>query len=288
MTMNKIFDKNRFGRYFATDLRSCTASYGVSFLLISLMGVIIYIGTVMMGLIFNGTWEGPDIDFRSTVFGICMFVLMVTMPVKCYGRITDKKNGRDWLMIPASGTEKFLSMVIMTIFIIPVSAALLYLGLDAILCAADITCGPTLATSIFKLPDYIVSGQILTYGDINSYPAIDRFMSQVRNPLLYADDIIGASLAFLLGAITFRKSKTAKTFIALTVIITALGFVMTPVLSSIFKDIAVTAPESPEALDALFNRWIFRHVALFDTLNDTIVNLILLAGIYFRIKTLKH
>jgi len=38
----------------------------------------------------------------------------------------------------------------------------------------------------------------------------------------------------------------------------------------------------------MFSLGIFRHVAIFDTINDTIVNLILLTGIYFRIKTLKH
>ena len=46
--------------------------------------------------------------------------------------------------------------------------------------------------------------------------------------------------------------------------------------------------ESPENLNALFSRGVFRHVALLDTINDTITNLLLMTGIYFRIKTLKH
>ena len=38
----------------------------------------------------------------------------------------------------------------------------------------------------------------------------------------------------------------------------------------------------------LFNSWTFRNIALVDTINDTIVNLALMTGIYFRIKTIKH
>ena len=37
-----------------------------------------------------------------------------------------------------------------------------------------------------------------------------------------------------------------------------------------------------------FNCGFFRHFALIDTISDTLVNLTLMAGIWFRIKTLKH
>jgi hypothetical protein len=41
-------------------------------------------------------------------------------------------------------------------------------------------------------------------------------------------------------------------------------------------------------MNQLFGMSIFKHVALFDTINDTVINLALMAGIYFKIKTLKH
>lgn len=119
--MKEIFDFKRFGKYFVFDLRSCAANYGYSLTLICLMGVIIYIGTVSMGLLFNGSWGGPDIGFRNSVFCFSMFVLAVTMPVKCYGRLTEKRAGSEWLMIPASKLEKYLSMVLITVAAVPVS-----------------------------------------------------------------------------------------------------------------------------------------------------------------------
>jgi hypothetical protein len=46
--------------------------------------------------------------------------------------------------------------------------------------------------------------------------------------------------------------------------------------------------ETPENLNNLFNTGLFRHAALIDTINDTLMNMALLTGIYFRVKTLKH
>ena len=130
--MKEIMDFNRFGKYFVSDLKSCAVNYGYSLILICLMGLIIYIGTVSMGLLFNGTWGGPTEAFRSNVFWLSMFVMAVTMPVKCYGGLTEKKTGSQWLMIPASKLEKFLSMVLITAVFIPMIAFCVSLGLDAV------------------------------------------------------------------------------------------------------------------------------------------------------------
>jgi hypothetical protein len=38
----------------------------------------------------------------------------------------------------------------------------------------------------------------------------------------------------------------------------------------------------------LFDNGFFKNLVLIDTISDTIVNLVLMAGVWFRIKTLKH
>ncbi|MBO5420180.1 MAG: hypothetical protein J6A22_08890 [Bacteroidales bacterium] len=286
--MNRIFNIKRFGRYLKSDIRSCTADYGLSLMLISLMGVIIYIGTILMGLIFNGTWEGPGVGFRLTAFAVCMFVLVVTMPVKCYGKITAKKEGSDWLMVPVAKTEKFLSMVIMTVFIVPVVSAGTYLCLDAITCAIDKTCGESLISSFGSLIVNFFGMTATVYSEAGAVPGLQEFIRQVSNPLLYVDDIIGMCLIFLLGAIVFKTGKTAKTFLAFFLITSVLGLIMTPVITHYFGEFAVQFQTKPQMTGDIFNLGIFRHVALFDTINDTLVNLALMAGIYYRIKTLKH
>lgn len=288
--MNDIFNLRRFGKYFVSDARSCANSYGLGMLLISLMGLITYAGTVIMGLIFNGEWGAPELDFRVTTFFVCMIVLILTMPVKCYGRITQKDFGSQWLMIPASSFEKSFSMVIMTSIVMPLIVCTVYFGVDALLCSLDKTCGTSIFASVRGVIDTFMSISVASSSDITQFPKLAEFVKQVSNPWLYADDLIGMFLITLTGAILFKTGKTAKTCLAYIAITFVIGIVITPFAGAFFKefaDISLRA-DAPEAIDQIFGAGIFRHAALIDTINDTIVNLCLIAGIYFRVKTLKH
>lgn len=288
--MNDIFNIRRFGKYLASDVRSCIGNYGLSMLLISLMGLIIYAGTVIMGLIFNGKWGGPELDFRVLTFFACLIVLVLTMPVKCYGKITDKKFGSQWLMIPASSFEKSLSMVIMTSIVMPVAVCTIYLGVDAFLCAIDKTCGNSILESVRSVIDTFMSISVASSSDMAQFPDLANFVKQVSNPLLYVDDIIGMFLITLAGAILFKSGKTAKTCLAYIAVTFALGILVTPFANAFFKEFADITynSDTPAAMNQLFSAGIFKHAALIDTINDTIVNLGLITAIFFRVKTLKH
>ena len=253
--MKEIFDFKRFGKYFVSDMRSCAANYGYSLALICLMGVIIYVGTVTMGLLFNASWGGPECGFRNSVFSLSMFVMAVTMPVKCYGSLTEKRAGSQWLMIPASKLEKFLSMVLITAVVIPMIAFCISLGLDALLCAVDHTCGSSL-----------ISAFISADQKINS--------------------IISLSLSFLLGAIFFKSSKTVKTFLVLF----ALGTVtMTVLFMILFNGVNMAELVENEALaNEIVGNGPFGGNSFIPVLCCTVSYILLLAGIFFRIKTLKH
>ena len=290
MKTNDIFNIRRFGKYLTSDAVSCAANYGLSMLLISLMGVIIYAGTIIMGLIFNGTWAGPSLGFRVGTFGVSLLVLTLTMPVKCYGRITEKIFGSQWLMIPVSGFEKFLSMIIMTVIVIPMLTCGIYLGVDALICALDSTCGNGIFASFKALIDDFVEFSIASNSDMNQFPDLADFVKQVSCPWLYVDDMIGFFLITLTGAIIFKKSKTAKTILAYLAFTTVLGIIVTPIAGGFFNELSSMkiSADSPEAINQIFRMGIFRHAALIDTINDTIFNMALMAIIYFRIKTLKH
>ena len=97
MKTKDIFDFRRFGKYFVSDLKTCSANYGLSLFTISLLTPLaLYVITVVFNLILHMGWEGPSLAFRSVVFGIAMFCMVVTMPVKCYGGLTDKQYGSFW------------------------------------------------------------------------------------------------------------------------------------------------------------------------------------------------
>ena len=46
--------------------------------------------------------------------------------------------------------------------------------------------------------------------------------------------------------------------------------------------------EETEIVNTLLNSGLIKNLALIDIVSDTVMNLALLAGIWFRVKTLKH
>ena len=121
-------------------------------------------------------------------------------------------------------------------------------------------------------------------------PTLNGLVRQITNPLLYLDDIAGVLLIFLLGAIFFRTGKTVKTIIAYIVLVSVLGVVATSFMSDWVVEAmnGLDMMDSEEVIAEISSLSIVRHAALWDTVNDTLLNIALLTGIWFRIKTLKH
>ena len=284
-----IFNLSRFGKYFAADIRRCAANYGLPMALISLMGLFTYLLFGTFTLAMDGTWESADGSMRSFAFLLCTCILIVNMPVKCYGMVTDRKEGASWLMIPASTFEKFLSMTIMTAIAVPAVTIGAYLLTDMIICKADPACGTTLLAMIRDLFNLLGNFRISAQMELSEFPAISQFAEQMSSPWLYIDDAIQISLIFLFGAVFFKSGKTSKTILSVIVLAMAFSMAATPLMSHIFSSFTADLQmETPENLNNLFSTGLFRHAALIDTVNDTMVNLALLAGIFFRVKTLKH
>ena len=292
---NDIFNFRRFGKYFATDFRTCCANYGLSLLTISLLSpLVLYVIIVTINQIMHNTWDGPDIGLRVFAFAVAMICMVVTMPVKCYGKITEKQYGSFWLTLPASRLEKFISMILMTCIIVPVSGALLYLGLDALICAFDHTCGQNLFAGGTELLQRMGEANEVTLNLIDENITIEdatlvqELVRQMNNPWMYIDEIFCFTLPFLLGAVFFRNGKTVKTFIALFAISTVTGMICSPIMTNWVMEMFNNLNEDPDAILQMFNNKLFKNLVLIDTVTDTVTNLALMAGIWFRIKTLKH
>ena len=292
---NDIFNFRRFGKYFATDFRTCWANYGLSLLTISLLSpLVLYVIIVTINQIMHNTWDGPDIGLRVFAFAVAMICMVVTMPVKCYGKITEKQYGSFWLTLPASRLEKFISMILMTCIIVPVSGVLLYLGLDALICAFDHTCGQNLFAGGLELLQKMGEANEVTLNLIDENITIEdatlvqELVRQMNNPWMYIDEIFCFTLPFLLGAVFFRNGKTVKTFIALFAISTVTGMICSPIMTNWVMEMFNNLNEDPDAILQMFNNKLFKNLVLIDTVTDTVTNLALMAGIWFRIKTLKH
>ena len=277
MKTSDIFNIGRFGRYFASDLRTCWSNYGLSLLTIA---ILFPVGSYILTNAFN-----------LVLKSIC---LVVTMPVKCYGRITEKQYGSFFITLPASRLEKFISMFLMTSILAPAAGFALYLGTDAIICALDHTCGSNLITGAMELIRKMSDMKELTLNFIDESITIENaaltkdILGQISSPWLYADEIFGITLPFLLGAIYFKSGKTVKTILAIFAVSMATSIIMTPFMENWAAEIVSNANADPDTIFQMFGNGIFKNLVLIDTISDTVVNLALMAGIWLRIKTLKH
>lgn len=290
-----IFNFRRFGKYFSSDIRTCATNYGLSLMTISIIfPIATYIITTAFNLLLQSTWDGPDMGLRAFVFIIAVFCMVVTMPVKCYGRITEKQYGGFWLTLPASKLEKFVSMILMTCIIAPLTGMALYLGMDAVICAIDHTCGGNLIGGAVELVRKMGELNEVTMNFLNEQITVEdaalaqELMRQISEPWIYIDEIFGITLPFLLGAIFFKNGKTAKTIITIFAISTLISIIMSPFLTSWAMEITQQANSDPNAILQMFSNGIFKNLILIDTLSDAFVEVTLMLGIWFRIKTLKH
>lgn len=292
MKTNDIFTFRRFGKYFASDLRTCAANYGLTLATITILVQIgLYVTCVGFTLVFGKVWQAPGIGLRVAAFVVAMLCLTITMPVKCYGRLTEKQYGSFWISIPASRLEKFLSMLILTCIIVPLTGTAIYLTFDWLICLIDKTCGDNIIGTFINIGGEVNKAiNELTAEEImiNSTMISTDFMESITSPWIYIDEYIVMCLPFLLGAIFFKSAKTVKTFLAIAAISSVTGMIMTPIMAGYYIDLINGAVSEEQALAEVFNSGLFKHLPLIDTITDTIYNVGLLAGIWFRIKTLKH
>jgi hypothetical protein len=256
--------------------------------------VVLYIVVTAFSLMLSSTWDGPAIGLRAFIFFIAVVCLVVTMPVKCYGKLTEKQYGSFWLTLPASKLEKFISMIIITCIIAPLAGILLYIGADALICAIDHTCGRNLIQGgIYFLQQWSEMGE-MTFNLVDESLTIEdaaltkQILEQLNSPMLYIDEIFGVTLPFLLGAIFFKDGKTVKTILALFAISTVSSVIMAPVVESWSHELLANINDDPDVILSMFNNGLFKNLVLLDTISDTVINTAMLVCIWLRIKTLKH
>ena len=276
--MKDIFNIRRFGKYFVSDLRGAAANFGLSLVLLACSGIIVYLFMGFFSLITSGTWDGSGMAIRCATLAISYVVLMISMPPKCYGHLTDKRAGSAWLMIPASALEKYLSMVLITIVVIPAIFIGLHCGLDAILCAIDPNCGDSFFTILGTIPSLL---------DEIPEIAVAEFVTDMMRPYSFIDDHIYGILVFLLGAICFKNNKSAKTILCLIGLSMGVSMIVSPVVLPSMVSVAGSLEEISDP-SVIFNSPLFNNLKVFDTVSDLVLMTGLLVAVYFRVRTLKH
>ena len=289
MENNNIFNCKRFGKYLVSDLTRCGANFGLSFIAITLAGVLAYLIAGAVSMATGSGWYSSTALLRTIYIGISAVILICTMPAKCYGFITDKRAGANWLMLPVSTTEKFVSMLIITMIIIPAAFLAGVLLLDWLIVALD----PNLDTTIIggmKELFSVLSTIAAEDSEVNAF--LTENIADGKIFLTSIDDIATWILMFLLGALYFKKNKAAKTILAWIGFCIIISIFTSPFMLSMSGNInmeTINAANNGDLeasymiVDELINKAI-----VFDVILDTILMVGTAVGIFFRIKTLKH
>ena len=204
--MNNVFSAKRFGKYFLYDLRNAKNNFGLSLLILGLLPVIIFMISQLFSLLFNGSFTlNQDASIPGRVMGAVVAVAVVVMagPVKIYGHVTDKRAGSSFLMLPVSTFEKWLSMVLMTIVVMPVSLGVVYLGADYLM---GVIFPNSFGAPILKLPVDVDYFNTAILGDFDIH--------YNAGGIAYANWCMYV-LFFTLGAIVFKKAKIGKSILVL-------------------------------------------------------------------------
>lgn len=250
--------------YFTTDFKNIIKEHGLSLLSVGLMPLYIFIISVIFKL--GGGEEGFSVttDLASVIASFVYIMAFLTMPIMFYGKVTDKKKGAQYIMLPASHAEKFVSMFLNAIIVFPVAIVALYLLTDWALAA------------IF--PKEIEGALISWLGHEAAVLSAEdgNFTLKITGLNFFLPLMV--SSAGLAGGLIYKKSKVAKTF--MTCVISFILFQLTVV--------AVTARfVTKDMVMGMGTDNMFEHYAIFWYSFQTFCAVCCLVYIYFRTKKIQ-
>ena len=196
--------------------------------------------------------------------------------VRTYGHLTEKKAGSAYLMLPASKGEKFVSMLLITLVVVPLLFLAVYLVTDGFLSLVDPTYGNALVTSFSSAYVKLIQG----LAQIGEESPFSLTPSSMVIPSIAS--YICSFLYFLLCGISFKRNKLVGALAILFGLSTVLSLVMGLVMPPIFENIDFENFDE----DTLV-RWtngIINGGVVFSCLCSVGLGW----GVWYRIKTLQH
>lgn len=270
--MKDIFNFKRFGAYFVYDLRNAWKSSGLSAIVIGLLPLLFYgFQTLVSSFVLSVSadpisQQALNLGFASIAFFCWFFLIMLVFPARTYGFVTDRKAGSLFLLLPASHFEKVLSMILIAGIIVPVLSGAIFVGCESLLCLIP-SHGP---------------GLLASYSNLMKETGVQMDFSPFIGVCILS--FFANMLLFTLGSIYFKKSKAAKTLL----VSMAISVVSYKIFGTYYDDplqIATTASSE----DILNQASSLLNSSVAGTyIYNCVLSVLLIVGIFFRIKTLKH
>jgi hypothetical protein len=207
---------------------------------------------------------------------VLAFAILELYMVRSYGYLTEKKAGSNWLMIPASKAEKFVSMLLMVCIVIPLLFFVVYMVLDGFLSLVDPTYGEALFTGFTGAYRKLLDG----LAAIGAETPIVFTPSSLVFPTIVS--VFCNFLYFLLCGICFKKNK----LVGAIAILFGLSLVLS-LLTGIFVPRIFTNIDFNNMDDMQLAHWVT------GCMNAGVIISCLLTvglgwGVWRRIKTIQH
>jgi len=275
--MSDTFNFQRFSKFLKYDISRVYSNYGITLLIFICFPVLLYAFNLILGLMSFSGWNAPSQTMRLGVFFLMTMLLILFFPKNAFGYVTDKKKGSEFLLIPASTFEKFLSMLVISIIILPIIYLIGYVLVDYLLSLIDGSQSESIL-SLFnsKKFDSSLDFEVFT-------PAWFGI------PMIYSTFVLNI-LATTLGAIFFKHNKVVKTIIAI-VVLSTLASVLFMTLFYIIcgtHNFALISDKINQYLANQTDKSLEFNVNLIINIVNTIEFIIFASLIYLRLKTLKH
>ena len=272
--MNSTFDCGRFGKYLSYDLTRSWQNAGLTVLINACMPVFTFVIAEMFALVFAHHLVTVPVWAIIIAYFVSMTIVILSFPVRQYGSLTDLSAGSNWLMLPASQTEKFLSMVIITCLVVPAVWLVTIAASDGLLSLIF----PNLYEKM-ALP-FAIGGLLETFGELKG-EGLTLFIGPI--PALWLSWCSNI-LFFTLASIFFRKYKIVYGFLVIMGLSMALTMLSAAILGSKVVDSNLLIGQDINLTPEMVSYWFNVFIAVLYVLEFSL----LLGGIWLRIKTLKH
>lgn len=192
--MNNTFDFKRFGQVVAEDWKLYLRRFGITLIVWTCLPILLWITSLVLEV---------EIDPGARAGFIAAFIIatVMTVPAHVYGKANLSREGIGFAMLPATNSEKFLSMVLYCSIVTPIFCGL----------------GAWLVDSLMTL---------LPFGGFKDYVIPFKMEHLFHNLLFAAMLFLSESALFMLGNMIFKKRKTGKTFAWILLILFVLALII--------------------------------------------------------------
>lgn len=276
--MSDTFNLQRFGRYFRFDLTRMWRNNTKTAILLGCGSLITVLVVGVFGLLFDFQWHTANDPVRFVGFTICLGVLELLM-AKTYGFITDRKEGSDFLMIPASSLEKWLSMMLVCLIVIPVLFLVCYGLIDGFVCAILPGAGKPL---YWWLGEGITSARA-GFAEFNAALHARQIPLEYSLSSIIVPALVSACcnyLYFLLCGLLFKRHKILNAIFVMMGLSAIFSLIAPHILPNIAEEVALMN----EAEVVTFTDGFLRIT----TLISGLIAALLAAACYFRIRKIAH